>query len=329
MVYLLPGGLFQAAIIEALKDGGQLPLDGLLLGGRDMAARLESATRRLRSVIDEWRQTPWQLIRPHASHDDGLLRRASAALLALRNDLRDLDQHLAEARKASPDARVLHLGHRLELWRRLLLCCRANDIPAFLTLTAAHDWLTEGSPAVAAKRALVSGGSDSPAWREHLRKAEALANGHAYPQTPEWKRVHANQLELGRSLKPLVRHLEARFKNCSETYDAARAAHEETIHQGVVVAQRETVGRLEESIHAAGLRLSELEGVDRRESEALQALNAPGRAVSESLPFTSRVPPLLTDQDINLAMIWAGAAGGTSYHEEQMRSARQAELTGC
>jgi len=327
MVSLLPRSPLQAAIIEPLKDGARLPLDDLLLGGRDMAARLEGASRRLTSLVDEWKQTPWQLTRPHASEDDDLLRRISTTLLALRVDLRDLDQHLAEARKASPDARALNLGRRLEVWQKLLLCCRANDIREFLMLTAAYDWLMKGSPSLAAKRALVSGGPDSPAWREYLGKAESLANRHAYAQTPEWKRVYATQLELGRSLKPLVQHLEVRVKKCSDTFEAAAAAHEEAICRGVAEAQRETVGRLEGSILAAGLHLADAEGVEWRESEAFQALNAPGRAVSESLPFTFRVPPLLTEQDHELAMTWALAAGGTSYHEEQMRSARQAEVT--
>lgn len=319
----------QTVIIEALtlKDGVRFSLDDLLRSGRDEAARLEVASRRLRALASGWRPTPWQRTRPHATHDDDLLQRAATTQSALRSDLRDLDKHLAAAREASPDAGVLNCGHRLEVWRKLLSLCQASDVQGFLAMTGAHDWLMKESPAVAAKRALVSGGADSPAWKELLREAEALANRHAYSQTPEWKRVYANQLEQGRSLQPLVRLLEARVKKGSDAFEAARAAHDETIHRSVAVAQRESVGRLEESIHAAGHLITELESVDRRESEALQALHAPVRALLESLPFTFRVPLLLTEQDHDLAMIWARGAGESSFHDSRMHSARQAELT--
>lgn len=308
-----------------LTDGSRSSLDDLLQCSRDAATRLEGALRRLRLLVDEWKPSPWQRIRPHASDDDDLLRHAAATLLTLRNDLRELERHLDEFRKTAPDARILDLRHRLETWRELLSCCRADETSAFLTLTDAHDWLRKGR--IAAKRALVLGGpASAAAWQEYRVKAATLANEHAYEKTPEWRRVYETQLTLGKSLAPLVPFIEDRVRKCSNVLETTATNHEAMIHRAVAAARRETVCRLGEAIRAAELSHAELEGVDQRESRAFQALCAPGRVVSESLPSTLRVPPLLTLQDHDLAMIWAGAAGGTSYHEEQMRSARQAEL---
>lgn len=295
-----------------------LALADLLRRGRRVVALLDSAQESLGGLLRRWRPTPWQGSRPYAAQDDELCEQVSSQHHELDVWLRQIDGLLSEAREHLSDPAREDLANRVGQLRELLRLCRVNDTGQFLSLIHRHPDLAQMIKGLTRKRNLLLDRERAgPAWEKQRRLAGESATRHAYPNTPEWRRMYERGLQEGNALAPLVHAIEPILVAAESELSMLEEECKTKVFEDVEEHCRASHPTLADLITAGTHSVTDVDAVRTRENDALVAMQAPWRAARGRLPFVDRTPSHSDDGDMALAAIWAEREGGGDYLSER------------